>query len=253
MASNKIQTEIDRTLKKVSESVECFETIHEKIQASTSQIQKDKLDCDLKTQIAKLQRLRDQIKSWLASDGIEDKSRLSDNRKLIDAQLEKFKAYDKGMKTRAFSKDGLVAAARLAPKEQEKEEEVAWLQLKVEELQMQVKITEAEIESLRGTGKKAPPTVRTQGLEHMNERRSWHIGRLEMILCLLNNNSIPPEKVADLHEDVSYFVECNAEEDFDEDESIYDVLNLDEKERKFRELANETDDRDESDGASEGA
>ncbi|KAL0058287.1 general negative regulator of transcription subunit 5, partial [Marasmius tenuissimus] len=202
--------EIDRTLKKVFESVECFEAIHQKMQASTNEIQKDKLECDLKTQIAKLQRLRDQIKSWLANDGIEDKSRLSDNRKLIDAQLEKFKAYDKGMKNSAFSKEGLVAAARLVPKEQEKEAEVAWLQLRVEELQMQVKITEAEIESLQGTGEKAPPTARTQGLKHMNERRKWHISRLGIILRLVKNGSLRLEKVADLHEDVSYFVECNA-------------------------------------------
>ena len=42
------------------------------------------------------------------------------------------------------------------------------------------------------------------------------------------------------------------EEDFDEDEGIYDDLNLDEEEEKFG-LAAEDDDSDESDEASEGA
>ena len=76
--------EIDRTLKKVSEGVEYFEAVYEKMQASTNQTQKEKQEMDLKTQIKKLQRLRDQIKTWLASNDIKDKSQLLDNRKLIE-------------------------------------------------------------------------------------------------------------------------------------------------------------------------
>jgi CCR4-NOT transcriptional regulation complex NOT5 subunit len=46
--------------------------------------QKEKLELDLKTQIKKLQRLRDQIKTWVASNDIKDKSQLLDNRRLIE-------------------------------------------------------------------------------------------------------------------------------------------------------------------------
>lgn len=42
------------------------------------------VETDLKTQIKKLQRLRDQIKTWIASNEIKDKSALTDNRKLIE-------------------------------------------------------------------------------------------------------------------------------------------------------------------------
>ena len=76
--------EIDRTLKKVAEGVELFESIYEKMQASTNQTQKEKQETDLKTQIKKLQRLRDQIKTWVASNDIKDKSALLENRKLIE-------------------------------------------------------------------------------------------------------------------------------------------------------------------------
>lgn len=76
--------EIDRTLKKVSEGVELFESIYDKMQASTNQTQKEKLETDLKTQIKKLQRMRDQIKTWVASNDIKDKSQLLENRKLIE-------------------------------------------------------------------------------------------------------------------------------------------------------------------------
>ncbi len=46
------------------------------MQASTNQTQKEKLETDLKTQIKKLQRLRDQIKTWVASNDIKDKTAL---------------------------------------------------------------------------------------------------------------------------------------------------------------------------------
>ena len=275
--------EIDRTLKKVGEGVELFEGIYEKMQASTNQTQKEKQELDLKTQIKKLQRLRDQIKTWVASNDIKDKSQLLENRRLIETvclplfivhscvvmhresvsvgvgvhhrgrlfcmlglcsymfsqllfvpslvltltfwgchnayahvlqQMEKFKACEKEMKTKAFSKEGLIQAAKLDPKEQEKEEATQWLQAQVEELQMQVESTEAEVESLQGAGKKrnkagSTAAGRLEELEQLNDRRKWHISRLEIVLRLLNNGSLPAEKVQGLKEDVQYFVESN--------------------------------------------
>ena len=81
---NAFAAEIDRTLKKVAEGVEQFEGIYDKMQNSTNQTQKEKLETDLKTQIKKLQRLRDQIKAWVANNDIKDKTALLDNRKLIE-------------------------------------------------------------------------------------------------------------------------------------------------------------------------
>lgn len=129
-------------------------------------------------------------------------------------QMEKFKACEKEMKTKAFSKEGLIQAAKLDPKEQEKEEATQWLQAQVEELQMQVESTEAEVESLQGAGKKrnkagSTAAGRLEELEQLNDRRKWHISRLEIVLRLLNNGSLPAEKVQGLKEDVQYFVESN--------------------------------------------
>jgi CCR4-NOT transcriptional regulation complex NOT5 subunit len=58
--------------------------IFDKINTTSNQTQKEKLESDLKTQIKKLQRLRDQIKTWMASNDIKDKQPLIDNRKLIE-------------------------------------------------------------------------------------------------------------------------------------------------------------------------
>ena len=68
----------------MSEGVEAFDNTYKKMEASTNLTQKEKLEADLKTQIKKLQRMRDQIKTWVASNDIKDKSQLMENRKLIE-------------------------------------------------------------------------------------------------------------------------------------------------------------------------
>ncbi|CAG2061897.1 unnamed protein product [Timema podura] len=83
-ATRKLQGEIDRCLKKVTEGVETFEDIWQKVHNATNSNQKEKYEADLKKEIKKLQRLRDQIKSWIASGEIKDKSTLLDYRKLIE-------------------------------------------------------------------------------------------------------------------------------------------------------------------------
>ncbi|KDE09269.1 hypothetical protein MVLG_00587 [Microbotryum lychnidis-dioicae p1A1 Lamole] len=235
MAARKLQTEIERTLKKVSEGVEIFEGIFDKIQTSTNQTQKEKLEVDLKSQIKKLQRLRDQIKTWMTSNDIKDKQPLIDNRKLIETQMERFKACEKEMKTKAFSKEGLSAAAKLDPKEQLKLELCNWITSMVDELSRQVEASEAEVETLQALKKKKDSDrERLEQLETLNERRQWHVNRLELILRLLENGNLQTDAVNDIKEDIAYFVESNTEEDFDEDEGVYDGLNLEEEEEMFQ-------------------
>lgn len=84
MAQRKLQQEIDKCFKKVAEGVATFESIHEKIQVTTNQSQKEKLEDSLKKEIKKLQRSRDQIKTWAATSDIKDKKPLLDHRKLIE-------------------------------------------------------------------------------------------------------------------------------------------------------------------------
>ena len=79
-----LPAEIERVLKRVAEGVETFDNTYKKMEASTNVTQKEKLEADLKTQIKKLQRLRDQIKTWVAGSDIKDKSQLMEKRKLIE-------------------------------------------------------------------------------------------------------------------------------------------------------------------------
>ena len=128
--------------------------------------------------------------------------------------MEKFKACEKEMKTKAFSKEGLTQASKLDPKQQEKADTMSWVQQMMDELMVQVETAEAEIETLQGGGKKknkagGAAAERLETLERLNERRKWHISRLEIILRLLDNGSLATDKVIALQDDVKYFVDSN--------------------------------------------
>jgi CCR4-NOT transcription complex subunit 3 len=84
MAARKLAQEVDKCFKKVAEGVAEFEAIYEKIEQSSNPAQKDKLEDQLKREIKKLQRQRDQIKTWAASNDIKDKAPLLENRRLIE-------------------------------------------------------------------------------------------------------------------------------------------------------------------------
>ncbi|KAF2753413.1 hypothetical protein EJ05DRAFT_470218 [Pseudovirgaria hyperparasitica] len=237
MAARKLQNELDRTFKKVSEGVAAFEGIHEKIMSCNNPAQKEKLEDQLKKEIKKLQRMRDQIKTWAQMGDIKDKKPLQDNRKLIETQMERFKAVEKEMKTKAYSKEGLSAAAKKDPKEQEKEEMAEFLRAMMDELYQQIESREAEVETLQVGAKKSKKDTakadRISELERVIERHKWHNGKLELVLRALENGTVETEQVKELEEGIKYYVENNQEVDFMEDDSIYDELDLQEDEEHF--------------------
>ena len=151
-ANRKLQTEIDRTLKKVEEGVEVFDEVWDKVYSATQQNQKEKYEVDLKKEIKKLQRHRDQIKTWAASSDVgrraltraisvtlrapeprlssaqvKDKRALATARKLIETKMEQFKVCEKETKTKTYSKEGLAREARVDPHEAARRSTRAWL------------------------------------------------------------------------------------------------------------------------------
>jgi len=84
MTARKLQQEIDKTFKKVAEGLAAFDGIYEKIESSSNSGQKEKLEDNLKREIKKLQRFRDQIKTWAAGNEVKDKAPLTNERKKIE-------------------------------------------------------------------------------------------------------------------------------------------------------------------------
>nr|XP_018907515.1 PREDICTED: CCR4-NOT transcription complex subunit 3 [Bemisia tabaci] len=231
-ATRKLQGEIDRCLKKVTEGVETFEDIWQKVHNATNSNQKEKYEADLKKEIKKLQRLRDQIKSWIACGEIKDKSSLLDYRKLIETQMERFKVVERETKTKAYSKEGLGAAQKLDPATKEKEEVSAWLVSSIDALNLQLDQFESEIESLLVGKKKKLEKDKQERMDELKvklERHRYHIKKLETLLRMLDNMSVEVSQIRSIKEDVEYYIESSQDPDFEENEYIYDdIIGLDE-------------------------
>ncbi|CAI0384020.1 unnamed protein product [Linum tenue] len=234
-ASRKLQGEIDRVLKKVQEGVDVFDSIWNKVYDTDNANQKEKFEADLKKEIKKLQRYRDQIKTWIQSSEIKDKKvsasyeqALVDARKLIEREMERFKICEKETKTKAFSKEGLGQQPKTDPREKAKAETRDWLNNMVSELESQIDSFEAEIEGLTvKKGKTRPP--RLTHLEASIQRHKAHIMKLELILRLLDNDELSAEQVNDVKDFIDDYVERN-QEDFDEFsdvDELYSSLPLD--------------------------
>ncbi|KHN84724.1 CCR4-NOT transcription complex subunit 3 [Toxocara canis] len=202
---------------------------------------------DLKKEIKKLQRLRDQIKGWQNSSDIKDKDRLTYYRKLIEQRMEQFKDIERENKTKPHSKQGLSAEEKLDPREKEKADTVEWLQCQIRYLEDESDKTESQIESLstseqtRKKGKRDDPKKgekeklkKLDDLRKHLERMKFHVSKLEICMRLVNNETLESKRVMDaLKEQFEMYIEAldpeseNDPESFDPESSgVYDELDL---------------------------
>ena len=159
--------------------------------------------------------------------------------------MERFKAVEKEMKTKAYSKEGLQLASKIDPKDKEKMEIVEFLIHMNEELERQIETTEAEVETLQATMKKGKKSDNAKAerigeLEEASERHKWHQGKLDLLQRALENGNVETEQVKEIEESIKYYVESNQDADFMDDDTIYDEFNLQEEEAIFG-LGNEFD------------
>ncbi|VDO78679.1 unnamed protein product [Heligmosomoides polygyrus] len=242
----KLLAEIDKCFKKIDEGVELFEETMVKMQEANSDNQREKYQDDLKKEIKKLQRLRDQVKGWQNCSEIKDKDKLTHYRKIIEQRMEQFKDIERENKTKPHSKQGLSAEEKLDPREKEKADTIEWLQNQIRELGDEADRTESQIESLlsmdagkrRGKkedGKKGEKEKRMEELKRHLDRMKFHIGKLEVCMRMVNNESLESKRVMEVLKDpLEMYVEAldpEYEGDADELENLdpedaYEELNL---------------------------
>ncbi|KAH3663558.1 hypothetical protein OGAPHI_004959 [Ogataea philodendri] len=229
---------MERLFKKVKEGLEEFDFIYEKLQNCDQQSQKEKLENDLKKEIKKLQRNREQIKNWMSGNEVKDKKPLVEHRRLIEHEMERFKEVEKMMKTKAFSNEALASAdVNLDPAQREKLECADFIHSMIEELERQDEAIEAEIDQITSSFKKKKSDAAKQAqideLNELLERHRWHGGKLETILRLLENDNLDVDQINDIKEDIEYYVQSNQDDTFVEDDTFYDELGLDELDESF--------------------
>ncbi|EDO16143.1 hypothetical protein Kpol_1070p25, partial [Vanderwaltozyma polyspora DSM 70294] len=243
MAHRKLQQEVDRVFKKINEGLEIFDTYYERHENCTNNpSQKDKLESDLKREVKKLQRLREQIKSWQSSPDIKDKDALLDYRRSVEIAMEKYKAVEKASKEKAYSNISLKKSENLDPEEQERRDVSESLSQTIDELERQYDLLQVEIDKLTLLNKKkktasAANDDKKEEYKKIQARYRWHQQQMELALRLLANEELDPQAVRDIEDDIKYFVESNQDPDFVEDETIYDSLNLQSNEAIAHEVA----------------
>ena len=243
MAHRKLQQEVDRVFKKINECLEIFNSYYERHESCTNNpSQKDKLESDLKREVKKLQRLREQIKSWQSSPDIKDKDSLLDYRRSVEIAMEKYKAVEKASKEKAYSNISLKKSETLDPQERERRDISEYLSQMIDELERQYDSLQVEIDKLLLLNKKKKTSSTTndekkEQYKRFQARYRWHQQQMELALRLLANEELDPQDVKNVQDDINYFVESNQDPDFVEDETIYDGLNLQSNEAIAHEVA----------------
>jgi CCR4-NOT transcription complex subunit 3 len=229
----KLLTEIQQTLKKVDEGVLIFDEIWEKVYSATQQTLKEKYETDLKKEIKKLQRLRDQIKAWISSSDVKDKNGLVEARKTIENKMEQFKVCEKDTKTKAFSKEGLARETKLDPKEAMREEKREWINVCLERLSDLINSVEADKEKITAAKGKPTKANKEQLEKYDNQivKHRWHETRLELIIKLMDNDDLDPALLDGVKDNLEYYLESAAEDDgavgVEDEFDIYEDLKLD--------------------------
>jgi CCR4-NOT transcription complex subunit 3 len=210
--------------------VELFDEIWEKVYSAEQQNQKEKFEVDLKKEIKKLQRLRDQIKTWIGSSDVKDKDTLIQTRKLIETKMEQFKICEKETKTKTYSKEGLARAEKLSPEDQAKLDTCEWVGQMVKQLGECVDEKDLEIERLSsGKGKKTNRHIIDEYNDIINSHK-FHINKQEGIMRLVMNDRLDHQLVDDMKEEIEYYVESHEEEEYMQsydEEYFYETLGLD--------------------------
>ncbi|CCK69931.1 CCR4-NOT core subunit NOT3 KNAG_0D01800 [Huiozyma naganishii CBS 8797] len=232
MAHRKLQQEVDKVFKKINEGLDVFDMYYERHENCTNNpSQKDKLESDLKREVKKLQRLREQVKSWQSSPDIKDKDALLEYRRRVEIAMEKYKAVEKASKEKAYSNISLKKTDTLDPEERERLETENFLSSMIDDLERQYEAHQVDIDQLTVLNKKKKTHSqsnedRIKKCKSWQLRYRWHQQQMELALRLLANEELDPKQVNEIKDDISFFVDSNQDDDFVEDESIYDNLDL---------------------------
>ena len=183
---------------------------------------------DLKREIKKLQRYREDIMKWVSNPEVKDKSSLADSRRRIEIEMERFKAFERESKTKPFSLIGLAMGGRLDAQEQKKQEKREIIDEFVDKLTVESDEFRVEFDSLMAKKKKTKDeTTRVDALKMYSEWHAFHLRSLEQVLRRLNNDMIDPDDIDMLIESLSLYMEQYEEPDFYHDDQLYEQYNLD--------------------------
>mmetsp|Transcript_27884 Transcript_27884/g.44370 ORF Transcript_27884/g.44370 Transcript_27884/m.44370 type:complete len:655 (-) Transcript_27884:157-2121(-) len=234
MSNWKLAGEIERLLKRVVEGIADFDTTWEKVHNAPSANLKEKYEAELKKEIKKLQRYRDQIKTWVASSDVKNKSQLMDSRKAIEREMERFKVLERESKTKAYSKEGLAKLNKIR-KVDPRQESYEWIAGIKEKLNEQIEELEEQVNSAPAKKRGKHTKRMVSELDERIKRHQWHIDHLNSVKSRLEGKEITIKQAKRIREDVEWYVESNQEPDFVVDEFLYDAIDDEDSDKEEKE------------------
>lgn len=234
-AGRKLQAEIEKVLKKVEEGIEEFNNVWDNVHSAVHANQREKFEAELKTQIKKLQRDREQIKIWHSDKSIKDKVALAEARKKIEVEMERFKEFERDSKTKQYSKEGLSKSDKVDPHEEERSRHRNWIQENIDKLHVQIDEIDADAEAALSTKKSKGAKQDEAGLQHLRhiqDTHRWHATKLEQLLRKLDNDDVALAELDDLRDSVEYYADENsrAQGEFQPFDTIYEAFCLEDVE-----------------------
>ncbi|EER19919.1 tropomyosin 1, isoforms 33/34, putative [Perkinsus marinus ATCC 50983] len=231
-ASRKLQATIDVTLKKVDEGIDEFQQVWRKVEESQNQNQREKNQMDLKKEIKKLQRFREDIMKWINGTEVKDKGKLTDARRKIEVEMERFKEFERESKTKPFSFIGLQAQDKVDPAEQKRMETRSQLESYVDQLKQQVGLSSAESTRVAELSSSGRVEGRSMELVLLVElwiaRHQWHQAKLEQLIRKLDNEEdVDYDELEITEQALDYYLEEHENPDYYHDEELYTNHNLD--------------------------
>lgn len=220
--------------------MDLFNYYFQRHEASSNDSQREKLEADLKKEIKKLQKFRDQIKTWQGNDSLETTiapQKLQEHRRLVEEAMECYKEVEKTSKMKSYSNQSIMLAA-LNDNEQEitseAREAVDFLVEIEEDLQDQNEKLDEEYEKLSQKKVRKNNLLaieeRKLELESFKSRNEFHLEKILGLLQFLKAGKLAGELVMTIQEDLNFYVESNQEPDFMDDETMYDELYKEAKE-----------------------
>ncbi|OBA20092.1 Not3-domain-containing protein [Metschnikowia bicuspidata var. bicuspidata NRRL YB-4993] len=234
MSNRKLQKEVETIFKKIHEGLDLFNYYYSRHESSTNDSQREKLESDLKKEIKKLQKFRDQIKTWQGNDSLEAtiaSLKLQEHRRLVEEAMECYKEVEKNSKMKSFSNQSIMLASldngehELSPEVEDAYEYLAGV---TDELLEQNEQLESEYEKISQKKVRKNNLLiieeRKQELENLRQRNEFHIAKIESVMSYLKTNKISVQLIWEIQEDLNFYVESNQEPDFIDDETLYDHL-----------------------------
>lgn len=198
----------------------------------------------MKKEIKKLQKFRDQIKTWQGNDSLEATiapQKLHEHRRSVEEAMECYKEVEKTSKMKSYSNQSIMLAALDSAENEmtpEVREVVKFLREIEDELNDQNEKLDEEYEKLSQKKVRKNNLLaieeRKQELENFKQKNEFHLEKIDVIVSYLKVGKLSPESVWTIQEDLKFYSESNQDPDYMDDESMYDELIREAKENHAR-------------------